>query len=462
MCFSYELAIFVQETTDYLLLYMNKVLIFFAMCVFCIPEVCGKHLFSPDTNVKISTVDSIKQQKKKYKELLKKIKTAQSLASARKPNYASAWSTIKPLLSDSLINKEPSVWYVAGFIQNKLELAQAEKIFLKQAYDTVGYYRAIYDMAGYFYKADSLSQLHDSRSKRRKYRKSIEKILAPDLVNLYYGGLFYALKEKYKEAQPYFTRYIDSFQWAIFNHKKRQVKVPLSRAAYYQVLCGYVLKKQDAIVKYTPMVLVDTALTRNVLPIITDTYQAKKDTVQWLASLKRGLRDYRDDPYYYANMIEYYCNVKQFDKAMKLVDEEIALDKNPSQKNDAQHQYLRGLIYHKRHKFDEAIPYYESAIKNDSTHAMAYANLGVIYSLKTVGLESQLEILSMNDPAYNQTIDMMHALYRKALPYYEKARELRPNTPKLWAQGLYRVYYNLNMGARFKEIEPFIEHLRNK
>lgn len=441
---------------------MNKVLIFLFIYVCCIPEVCGKPVLSTYSSVNSSADDSLKQRKKHYKELLKQIKTAQELATARKPNYTNAWNTIKPLLADTLINKEPSVWYVAGFIQNKLELAQAEKVFLKQAYDTVGYYRAIYDMAGYFYKADSLAQLYDSRSKRRKYRKSIEKILAPDLVNLYYGGLFYALKEKYKEAQPYFTRYLDSFQWAVFNQKRREIKVPLSRAAYYQILCGYVLKREDVIVKYAPMVLADTALTRNVLPIISDTYHAKKDTTQWLASLKRGLRDYRDNPYYYASMIEYYCDVKQFDKAMKLVDEEIALDKDPSPKNDAQHQYLRGLIYHKRQKFDEAIPYYESAIKNDRTHAMAYANLGVIYSLKTVGLESQLEILSMNDPAYNQTIDMMHALFRKALPYYEKARELRPNSPKLWAQGLYRVYYNLNMGDSFKEIEPFIEQLRNK
>ncbi len=441
---------------------MNKVFLLFALFICCVSQTCSANVLCANDNKKVREVDSVKLKKKQYKELQLKIKTAQSLAVGRKPNYASAWTTIKPLLSDTLVNKEASTWFVAGLIQNKLELVQAEKIFLKQAYDTVAYYHAIYDMAGYFHIADSLAQIHESHSQQRKYRKAIKKMLAPDLVNVYYGGLYYALKEKYQEAHPFFTRYINSFQWPIFSHSKPSVKVPLSRVAYYQVLCGYVLKKNAVISKYAPMVLADTALTRNVLPIISDTYHAQKDTTLWLASLKRGLRDYRDNPFYYASLIEYYCDVKQFDKAMTLVDKQMSMDTEQSSHKQAQHLYLRGLIYHKRNELDQAILYYKRAIQCDSSYAMAYANLGVIYSLKTVGLESQLEILSMNNPQYNETIDMIHDLYCKAQPYYEKARELRPKSPQLWAQGLYRIYYNLNMGDKFKEVEPYIEQLRNK
>lgn len=441
---------------------MNKVLILLVLFFFCMSPMCSASVLCANDNKKERAIDSAKQKKKQYKELQQKVKTAQGLAVGRKPNYASAWTTIKPLLSDTLVNKEANTWFVAGLIQNKLELVQAEKIFLKQAYDTVAYYRSIYDMAGYFHTADSLAHMYESHSQLYKYRRAIRKMLSPDMVNLYYGGLYYALKEKYQEAHPFFTRYIESFQWPIFSQSKLGSKVPLARVAYYQVLCGYVLKKPNVITKYAPMVLADTALTRNVLPIISDTYHAQNDTTLWLSSLKRGLRDYRDEPFYYASLIEYYCDVKQFDKAMALVDTQMSMDTEQSSHKQAQHLYLRGLIFHKRNKLDQAIVYYKRAIQCDSAYAMAYANLGVIYSLKTVGLESQLEILSMNNPEYNQTIDKIHDLYCKAQPYYEKARELRPKSPQLWAQGLYRVYYKLNMGDKFKEVEPYIEQLRNK
>ena len=45
----------------------------------------------------------------------------------------------------------------------------------------------------------------------------------------------------------------------------------------------------------------------------------------------------------------------------------------------------------------------------------------------------------------------------EALPYYEKARELSPDKQDLWLNGLYSVYYNLNMGPEFEEIEQLIQ-----
>ena len=43
-----------------------------------------------------------------------------------------------------------------------------------------------------------------------------------------------------------------------------------------------------------------------------------------------------------------------------------------------------------------------------------------------------------------------------SLAVSEKARELKPDQKDLWLQGLYRVYYNLNMGPEFEEIEKMM------
>ena len=39
----------------------------------------------------------------------------------------------------------------------------------------------------------------------------------------------------------------------------------------------------------------------------------------------------------------------------------------------------------------------------------------------------------------------------------EKARELKPDQQDLWLNGLYRVYYNLQMGPEFDEIEKLMQ-----
>ena len=50
----------------------------------------------------------------------------------------------------------------------------------------------------------------------------------------------------------------------------------------------------------------------------------------------------------------------------------------------------------------------------------------------------------------------MKGFYLKAKDAYEKARQLRPDQNELWLNGLYRVYYNLNMGEEFNEIEQLL------
>ena len=54
---------------------------------------------------------------------------------------------------------------------------------------------------------------------------------------------------------------------------------------------------------------------------------------------------------------------------------------------------------------------------------------------------------------YAQAQAQVKKFYEEAKPYYEKARQLKPDQKDLWAPGLYRVYYNLNMGPEFEEIE---------
>ena len=49
------------------------------------------------------------------------------------------------------------------------------------------------------------------------------------------------------------------------------------------------------------------------------------------------------------------------------------------------------------------------------------------------------------------------AMYQKALPYMEKYRQLAPQDTQKWAPALYRIYFNLNMGKQFDEIDKILK-----
>ena len=66
-----------------------------------------------------------------------------------------------------------------------------------------------------------------------------------------------------------------------------------------------------------------------------------------------------------------------------------------------------------------------------------------------------IEIISVG--RYTRRAGKEYIRYEEAKPFYEKARALKPDQKDLWLQGLYRVYYNLNMGPEFEEIDKMMK-----
>ena len=100
-------------------------------------------------------------------------------------------------------------------------------------------------------------------------------------------------------------------------------------------------------------------------------------------------------------------------------------------------------------KYHESIKYYTKAIEADHEYAEAYSNLGLIYIMKA----QEAADADAVDLSNTSGQEAAKANYKEAKTYLEKARQLRPEQKDLWAPGLYRVYYNLNMEPEFLEIE---------
>ena len=50
----------------------------------------------------------------------------------------------------------------------------------------------------------------------------------------------------------------------------------------------------------------------------------------------------------------------------------------------------------------------------------------------------------------------MIEMYKKSLPYMEKFRSLCPDEKDKWGAALYNIYFNLNMGKKFEEIDRLL------
>ena len=94
---------------------------------------------------------------------------------------------------------------------------------------------------------------------------------------------------------------------------------------------------------------------------------------------------------------------------------------------------------------------YNKAVELDPNSAANNFSMGRIYYNQGVSTLDKANSIS-DATQYKQEKAKAEELFRKALPFFEKARELKPDE-KEFLIGLRGIYYNLNMNEKFDEIE---------
>ena len=120
------------------------------------------------------------------------------------------------------------------------------------------------------------------------------------------------------------------------------------------------------------------------------------------------------------------------------------------EQNDSNQVYLfaKSNVLLNMGKYAECIEICDSLIARNDSLADAYLNVGVAY----VNLAVEMDKVSCSRTKRTQ----VKSLYKKALPYMERYRQLMPDEKKKWAPVLYNVYLNLNMGKQFDEMDKLL------
>ena len=393
----------------------------------------------------------------------KNIKEAKSIANEVKPDFAKAESLINQALTNPETKDNADAWDVAGFIQRRRSEKEMENAYLRKPYDTLQVYNSALNMCKYYFKCDELAQIPNEKGKiKNKYRKANAASILAERGNLINGGIQYfnlasqkegaAATEDNKKALEFFATYINIATNQMFEKENLlQTDTVLPQIAYYASLTAAKMEDYPNVLKYAPYAKNDKEVGKYAMEFISTALKAQGDTINWIASLKEGIQKYPDHSFFFGHLIDYYSNNNKYDEAMQFADDMLA--KNP---NNTFYLYVKGYLYHNMKDYDKAIEFYTKTIEVDPNYAEAYSNLGLIYCLQAQDF-SEIATTDVNDSKYKADQVTLKAFYEKARPNYEKARELKPDQKELWLNGLYRVYYNLQLGSEFEEIEKLMQ-----
>ena len=382
----------------------------------------------------------------------KNVKEAKSIAGEVKPDFAKAEQLINEALTNPETKDNAATWDVAGYIQKRINEKEMENAYLRKPYDTLKVYNSVLNMYNYFIKCDELAQIPNEKGKiKNKYRSANSKTILAERPNLITGGIQYFNLNQNEEALKFFAAYVDAATLPMLEKENLLEKdTILPQVAYYATLAADRVGDKDAVMKYAQYDLKDKENGQFAMQLLTDAYKAKGDTAKWVEKLQEGIVKFPENQYFFANLVDYYSSSNQNDKAMQFANDMLAKDPN-----NKLYLYVKAYLYHNMKDYEKAIEFYKKTLDVDPTYAEACSNLGLVYLLQAQDYADKAPT-DINDPNYATAQANIKKFYEEAKPYYEKARELKPDQKDLWLQGLYRVYYNLNMGPEFEAIEKLM------
>lgn len=394
---------------------------------------------------------------KEVKNAQKAVKTAQKLADTPNSDLNQAQSLIDGAMKYPEVTSQPDVWNAAGTVQKKRFEAEQAKLYLQQTPNYDNMYSSLYNVYTNFFKCDEVEKTavdNKGRPVKVKFNAPNKKFLLDNRGWLINGGVKYYNEDKNNEqALKYFSLYIESAQNPMIAGDSAIVNDTLiTTIAYYASLASMQLKDYKSVLKFTPLVKQDRENNRYGYEFTASAYREMGDTAQWIAELQEGVKKYPDHNYFVGNLLDYYNNSGKFDEALKFANDMVTKDPN-----DSFMQYVKGYLCQNLKKYDDAITAYKAAIAIKPDYAEAHSNLGLVYCTQARDYQDKMPT-NLSNAQYKKELEVVKGYYREARPHYEKVRELKPAEQQMWLNGLYSIYYMLNMGPELEEIEKLMNN----
>jgi tetratricopeptide (TPR) repeat protein len=183
---------------------------------------------------------------------------------------------------------------------------------------------------------------------------------------------------------------------------------------------------------------------------MAQSYQVLGDTAKAEAILTSLSSKFPDDKDVTLNLIDLYIKSNKTDEALKYI--KVAKETDP---NNFSLYFAAGIIYLNSNRNDEAITELTKSIEIKSDVYDTQYGLGAAYINKAADMFVKANEI-MDVKKYSDAIDQANLIYSKALPYMEKALELKPDDTYSM-NSLKELYYRLKMTDKYNAIKAKLD-----
>ena len=360
--------------------------------------------------------------------------------------YDRAEKLMTDLLKDSTHLGDKRIYDMWLQAVEKQYLQVNERMYKKEEVDTARFFemtRRMFDIGTHL---DSLDMKPDKKGRvNPEYRKENAQKLMQYRPNLFYGGTYHLRKGELDVAYDFFERYMDCDRQPLFTgYDLMTTDNRMGEAAYWATYSGY--RKSDPVLtlRYAQLARRDTAKLDYTLQYTAEAWRALKDQEMYVETLREGFGRFPESAYFFPRLMDSYSAKGNYEQALAVAEEALATDSLNTLFMLAKSTMLLNLG-----RYKECLDYSKQLIAFDGLATEAFYNAG------TACLNIALK---MDSRKQKKQITKM---YQKALPYMETYRKLAPQETQKWGEALYRIYFNLNMGKQFEEIDRMLKDIKH-
>ena len=379
----------------------------------------------------------------------KNVSKAKNKALMEVPDFKGAREDIKPALTDSITKKQALTWHVAGTIGYKENEAELKKQMLGQKFDADVKGKAIMESYEYFLKAYELDGLPDAKGKiKPKFQKDIKakiKEYYTTQANLVAYGAHLFEKKDYPATVKVFETFFGIPALPMMNGELKPDST-YYMIKYYTAIASTNGDMNDKAIAYYEDLKDDGYEELIVHQLLYEEYMKKKDTVNFVKTLKAGFEKFPDEPWFLQNLINYYIFSNQTKDAIVYLN--AAIQRDP---NKAEYQFIKGNLDENMGNLEDARKAFDRAIEIDPKQADAYAGIGRLIYNKGVSMSDAANEIRDNK-LYNAAKKKADAVFAESITYFKKAAELKPAEME-YKRTLKNIYYRLKMDKEYEAID---------
>lgn len=395
------------------------------------------------------------------------VKLAKNRSNAiENPDFNGAREAIKLALENPETKDLADTWEVAGNIGYLQYKNMEENQILKGTpIDVVEAGKAIAESYKYFVVADSLSLLPNAKGKvsDRKHKELVDKMLEyyKSAILLNSGVKYFEDFKDYNTAYDYFELHLGMRDLTMMQDPKIQAQMPMDTLfqeyrSYQATFAIRAERDRDAIRIY------ESLKNGEYKPVAINEWLAQEylkvgDTVNYVRTLSEAVEKFPNEPYFIQFLINHYIHSNQVDVAVEYLDKAIARDPQ-----NANYHQVKGSIYAILYDRDgthrnEAIEALKKAEELDPNLFDVQYSLGNIYYIQGEKAANSAAYIQDNKQ-YKAAMAQADEIFRMALPYFEKADQIK-NNDVTTKQRLRSIYYRLKMQDKYDKVNAELNAL---